>query len=338
MVNAETPLGVQPSVMHVRCPDRLPEDTYRQVLELLADMSPVVQALPPSAALVELKGALRYHGVGARRLGEVLRVRAISLLGVDVRVGVGPTITVAATASGQIVGPGGVLAIAPEHAAGWLAPLPVQALHGIGPRQAEALHDYGIHSVGLLAAVPPATVQRLLGGRAGRTAVDRARGFDPRLVVPRALPASATVRHRFDRHTLDGAAVRAALLDLVVQLGVLLRGRGQAARALTLTLKFAGGTRWEKTRRLIEASAHDEDLRTLAYQLMDAAGLQRGRLTGFTLTGEDLADADQVAEQITLDHAREARLVAEAAMDRIRAKFGPTAIGPATTVPLHRAS
>jgi hypothetical protein len=77
--------------MHVRCPDRLPEDVYRQVLEQLAELSPVVQALPPTAALVELKGALRYHGVDGRRLGEVLRVRTISRLGVDVRVGIGPS-------------------------------------------------------------------------------------------------------------------------------------------------------------------------------------------------------------------------------------------------------
>ncbi|MEV7817754.1 hypothetical protein AB0P05_45215 [Streptomyces flaveolus] len=65
------------------------------------------------------------------------------------------------------------------------------------------------------------------------------------------------------------------MLDLVVQLGLQLRHRGQAARALTLTLRFAGGTTWEKARRLPEPSAHEDDLRTLAYQLMDAAGLQR---------------------------------------------------------------
>ncbi|WP_454337575.1 hypothetical protein [Streptomyces glaucescens] len=53
-----------------------------------------------------------------------------------------------------------------------------------------------------------------------------------------------------------------------------------------MTLKFAGGTTWEKTRRLAEPSAHADDLRQLAYQLMDAAGLQRGRLTGITLRGE----------------------------------------------------
>ncbi|MDQ0718699.1 hypothetical protein QFZ55_008151 [Streptomyces luteogriseus] len=62
---------------------------------------------------------------------------------------------------------------------------------------------------------------------------------------------------------------------------------------------------------------------------MDAAGLQRGRLTGLTLIGEDLIDAGQVAQQISLDTAREARLVAEAAVDRVRDMYGPDIIGPA---------
>jgi DNA polymerase-4 len=318
--------------MHVRCPDRLPEDVYRHVLEQMAELSPVVQALPPTAALAELRGALRYHGVDAARLGEVLRVRTISRLGVDVRVGIGPSVTVAATASGQITGPGGVLAIAPDQVADWLGPLPVESLHGIGPRQAQALHDYGVHCIGLLASIPPVTAQRLLGGRAGRQAVDRARGIDPRPVVPRTLPATTSVSRTFPRHTLDGAPVRAALLDAVVTLALQLRRRDQAARGLTLTLRFAGGTTWEKTRRLAEASAHDDDLRTTAYRLIDAAGLQRGRITGITLKGEDLITADQVAEQISLDQTREARLVAEEVSDRIRAKFGPAAIRPATTL------
>ncbi|MET9895946.1 hypothetical protein ABZZ47_38285 [Streptomyces sp. NPDC006465] len=318
--------------MHVRCPDRLPEDLYRQVLEQMAELSPVVQALPPTAALAELRGALRYHGVDAARLGEVLRVRTISRLGVDVRVGIGPSITAAATASGQIPGPGGVLAVTPDQLADWLGPLPVEALYGIGPRQAQALHDYGVHRIGLLAAIPPATVQRLLGGRAGRQAADRARGIDPRPVVPRTLPATASVSCTFPRHTLDGAAVRAALLDTVVTLALQLRRRGQAVQGLTLTLRFAGGTSWEKTRRLAEASAHDDDLRAMAYRLIDAAGLQRGRITAITLKGEDLIAADQVAEQVSLDQTREARLVAEEVSDRIRAKFGPDAIRPATTL------
>ncbi|WP_329353233.1 DNA polymerase Y family protein [Streptomyces sp. NBC_01261] len=317
--------------MHVRCPDRMAGDTYREVLELLGELFSVVQALPPSAALVELRGALRYHGATAAHLGDVLRLRTVSHLGIDVRVGIGPTVTVATTASAQVPHPGGVLAIDAADVTDWLALLPVEELHGIGPRHAATLKRYGIDRVGLLAALPPATVQRMLGGKTGRMAVDRARGIDPRTVTPRLQPASAAVRHRFPRDVHDGAAARAALLGLVVQLGAELRCRGQAARALTLTLSFAGGPRWEKTRRLTEPSAHEDDLRLLAYQVMDAAGLQRGRLTGLGLRGEDLVDAGLVAEQLSLDAARQARLVAESAADRIRKRFGPGVIGPAAT-------
>lgn len=96
----------------------------------------------------------------------------------------------------------------------------------------------GVHirQVGLLAAVPVATLQRVLGGKAGHLAADRTCGIGPRPVAARALPAPATVGCTFHRHTLDGAAVRSALLGLAVQLDIRLRRRGQPARALNLTL------------------------------------------------------------------------------------------------------
>ncbi|MFI1035951.1 hypothetical protein [Streptomyces sp. NPDC020951] len=226
-------------------------------------------------------------------------------------------------ASGRIGGPGGVLVVEPERAREWLEPLPVDALYGIGERQATILRGYGVHSIGLLATLPLPTVQRVLGGRAGRLAWERARGIDPRPVTPRALPASASLRHAFGRQVLEGAPVRAALLDVVVRLGTLLRGRGQAAQGMTLALDFAEGTSWSRTRRLPFASAHDEDLRAAAYRLMDAAALQRARLVGLSLRAEDLLDAGRVAEQGSLDGAREARLAAEEVVDRARSRFGP---------------
>ncbi|MER6215982.1 DinB/UmuC family translesion DNA polymerase [Streptomyces sp. NPDC001674] len=316
-------------VLHVRCAAALSGEGYREVLELLREFSPLVQALPPRAALVQVRGARRYFGADAARIAEVVRLRAVARLGTDVRIGVAGTWTVAAMASARVPDPGGVLAVPGERVAGFLAPLPVEALHGLGPRQADALRGYGLHTVGALTAVPPGVLERILGKRAGRLVAERARGIDPRPVTPRDLPSSAAVRTAFTRQELDGPHARAALLGLVVRLGAQLRGRRQAARSLCLTLQFAGGARWERSRRLTEPSAHDEDLRTLAYRLMDAAGLQRARLTGMVLRAEDLTAAEDVTRQLSLDPVREARLTVEAAIDRANARFGPGTVRPA---------
>ncbi|MFF4296166.1 hypothetical protein ACFY0N_21310 [Streptomyces vinaceus] len=323
-----TPAG---GVLHVRCAGALTEEGYREVLELLREFSPTVQALPPRAALVQVRGARRYFGADAGRIAELVRLRALARLGTDVRIGVAGTWAVAATASAQVPGPGGVLVVPEGGVDGFLGLLPVEALHGIGPKQAQALRGYGLHTVGAVAAVSPGTVERILGQRAGRLAAERARGIDPRPVTPKDLPPSAAVRSGFTRHELDGPHARAVLLALVVRLGAVLRGRRQAARALSLTLQFAGGTRWERTRRLPEASGHDEDLRAAAYRLLDAAGLQRARLTGMVLRAEDLTDAGRASLQISLDPVREARLTVEAAVDRANARFGPGTVRPAAT-------
>lgn len=120
-------------------------------------------------------------------------MRTLSRLGVDVRVGIGSSVTVAATASAQVAGPGGVLAVEPGRVAEWLGALPVGALHGIGPRQAQVLGEYGIHCVGELAGVPPATVQRLLGGKSGPPGRRPGPGHRP---PPRRPSGPARLRHR----------------------------------------------------------------------------------------------------------------------------------------------
>ncbi|WP_374938343.1 hypothetical protein [Streptomyces sp. Ru62] len=93
------------------------------------------------------------------------------------------------------------------------------------------------------------------------------------------MPAPAAVRHRCTRHTLDGAAVRAALLDLVVQPRHSCAAAARPARALTLTLRFADRTAREKTRRLPGPFPHENDLRTLAHPLMNAANYTCAHMT-----------------------------------------------------------
>lgn len=106
------------------------------------------------------------------------------------------------------------------------------------------------------------------------------------------MPDSTTAHTAFPADTLDPVVVRAALLDLVETLGRRLRGRGQIARALTLTVRLANGSTVTRTRALDRPSGHTEDLRTTALQLLERYGFQRARLRRLRLTCEDLRPAE----------------------------------------------
>ncbi|WP_246144808.1 DNA polymerase Y family protein [Actinacidiphila oryziradicis] len=325
-------------VLHVRVRPGTDEARYRLVVSLLEQVSPVVQALPPAAALVDVAGAVRYFGRAPYELAQRIRARAIALYGADLHIGIAPNPALAAMASAR-TGPGGILLVPddPQAIAAFVNPLPVQALYGIGPTQAGSLTHFGLHTIGALAATPPATVQRILGARTGRTLHERARGIDPRPVIPAALPAGITEQRLLDHDTLDPGRLRTELLDAAVAVGDRLRRRHQAARTLTLDVTFADGSRIERTRTLREPTTHTEDLRTLAYAIFDALALQRARVRGLTLRAEQLTDATGTPQQITLDRTRENRLRLEPVIDCLNARFGGHAVVPASLAFRHSA-
>ncbi|MET9954474.1 hypothetical protein ABZ135_23425 [Streptomyces sp. NPDC006339] len=315
-------------IMHVRCrPDTEPE-TYRALLALLQDLSPLVQPLPPAAALVQIGGTLRVHRADPGTLAQRTRVRAL-LHGIDTHIGVASTWATAATASAH-TGPSGVLWLPDERAEQqFLAPLDISALYGVGATTAETLRRYGLHTIGALADQPEHVVCRLVG-KQGRVLRERARGVDRRTVTPSRLPAAATVSHAFERDMLDPVLLRAALLDLVATLAERLRAREQIARGLTLTVRLADGGRIERTRRLPVPSAHTDDLRTVLWQIWDAMAYQRARIRRLVLTAEDLTPAEEgPGTQLSLDPAREARHQVEPVLDAINARYGRTLVRPA---------
>jgi DNA polymerase-4 len=144
------------------------------------------------------------------------------------------------------------------------------------------------------------------------------------------MPESTSASFAFDRDMYDPVLVRAALLDLAVELGDRIRGRDQIARGLTLAVRLADGGTAQRTRRLPAPSAHTEDLRTGTLRLLDALAFQRARIRRLTLTAEDLTPADDgPGTQLSLDEARENRLRLEPVVDRINAKYGRRIAGPA---------
>ncbi|MFF3289933.1 hypothetical protein [Streptomyces sp. NPDC003023] len=297
------------------------------LLALSEDISPVVQALPPDAALVDVRGAQRYFGRDAAQLAALLRVRALAHCGVDCVIGAGPVPMLARMAAREAV-PGTTLVVTEEESAAFLADKPVAALDGVGPVTARTLCAYGLDSVGRLAGATLAVVQRILGARVGREVWERARGIDRTVVVPNALSRSIAAERSFGIDELDQAEHRRALLSLAEELGVRMRGEHQVCRSLTLTVRYADRSTTTRTRTLRELTAHSGTLADVAYALHAGLGLQRARVRGLSLRAEGLTAAERAARQLTFDPADERARRIEEVADRARAKFGPRAVVP----------
>lgn len=299
------------------------------LLGLLEEFTPVVEALPPDGALADLRGAERYFGRSAVELASVIRVRALALYGVDCVIGAGPGPMLARVAL-RDARPGLTRAV-PEDAdqvREFLAEKPVAALPGVGAATARTLGEYGLDTLGRVAAAPLSTLQRLVGAKAGRELREKASGIDRGRVVPNAVSRSLAAERPFERDELDPDRHRRALLSAAGELGARLRAVEKVCRTLTLTVRYADRSSTTRSRTLKEPTAHSAALTRTAYSLYETLGLQRARVRAIVLRAEALGPADQASYQLTLDAADEKIRRIEEVADRVRAKFGPGAVIP----------
>ncbi|WCH95521.1 hypothetical protein POD33_26650 [Streptomyces moderatus] len=299
------------------------------LLGLLEDFTPVVQALPPDAALADLRGAERYFGRDAVELASVIRVRALAHHGVDCAIGAGPGPMLARVALGE-ARPGVTCAVPEDAVTEFLADKPVAALPGVGAATARTLCEYGLDTLGLVAAAPLSTLQRLIGAKTGRELREKASGIDRGRVVPDGVSRSLATERPFTRDELDPDRHRRALLSAAEELGARLRALDKVCRTLTLTVRYADRSSTTRSRTLKEPTAHSAALTRAAYGMYEALGLQRARVRALALRAEGLDPAEQASYQLTFDPLDEKARRIEEVADRARAKFGPHAVMPGT--------
>ncbi|MEU1197840.1 hypothetical protein ABZ446_16630 [Streptomyces sp. NPDC005813] len=307
------------------------EAALPQLLGILEDFTPVVEALPPDGALLDLRGAERYFGRSAVELASLIRLRALALHGIDCVIGAGPGPMLARMAL-RDAAPGvtPVVPGEPDAVAGFLAERPVAALPGVGGATARTLREYGLDTIGKVAAAPLSTLQRLTGARAGRELREKASGIDRGRVVPNATSRSLASEHLFRRDELDPSRHRRALLGAAEDLGARLRALEKVCRTLTLTVRYADRSTTTRSRTLKEPTAHSSALTDTAYRMYEALGLQRARVRGIALRAEGLTPVEQASCQLTFDPVDEKVRRIEEVADRARARFGPHVIGPGT--------
>jgi DNA polymerase IV len=325
--------SAQPTAMALRmCPGLIvvAPDHHRysavssQVFEIFRSLTPYVEGLSLDEAFLDVLG-LRFHFESSVHVGQEIRSRIKSELGLPASVGVAATKFMAKLAS-EGAKPDGLLHIPKREQIEFLHALPVSSLWGVGPATLAGLQRLGVLTVGDLAELPETALVSALGPANGRHLLALARGIDDRQVEPDVEAKSVSVEETYESDIEGKDVVRAALLAHAQNLSDRLRRSGLAARTITLKVRYQDFT--TITRSLTSEAAVDSphDLHRIGVALLDNVDLDRPvRLLG--LGGSTLVDGSQ-PRQLTLEASEDWDRLADA-VSGVRVRFGDRAVEPA---------
>lgn len=295
----------------------------RQIRAMMADLTPLVQALSIDEAVLDLSGTAALHGAPPAAVLAGLARRVEREAGVTVSIGLAPNRLLSKLAAGRDKPRG--FAVLGSDAAGILAPEPVRLLPGVGPAQERKLHALGLtHLAHLQALDDRAALARL--GEDGPALARRARGEDARPVQPERDTKSISAETTFDTDLADPRRLEPHLWRMAEKLARRLREQGFAAGGVVLKLKtarFAGRTR---AQRLPGPTALPDALfatgRALLLREADGTAFRLIGLGAHPLLPGRMADQPDLADP---DAPR--RVAVQRAVDALRARFGDGVIG-----------
>ncbi len=310
-----------------RCPDGvfLPVDgrryqqASRDVMGVLRRFTPEIEPISIDEAFLDVTGSRQLFGDGgtiARLIKEAVRDE----VGLTVSVGVAPTKLVAKIAS-DLRKPDGLVVVSPGEEASFLAPLPISRLWGVGEKTAAALADYGVRTIGDLAALAPDVVIRRFGKHGG-SLVDRARGIDPDPVHTGDPAKSVGHEHTFDSDTRDPELIERTLLGMADGVAGRLRSAGVRASTVAVKIRDSSFRTITRQRTLPEPTDMTEPIFHAALELArpEVRGI-RVRLLG--VTASNLGEREQLG-LFPADDPRH-RAAIEAA-DALRRRYGEDAV------------
>ena len=275
------------------------------VMELLRELSPVVEPVSVDEAFVDLAAAPEgppQTTEQAMELGRRLSERIRSATGLTGSVGIATSKLMAKVAS-ESEKPSGVVVVPAGREQEWLDPLPVRALWGVGPATADRLRRVGVGTVADLRVLTRTDLTGLLGVSWGNSLYQLARGIDTRKVEVERPTKSVSVEDTFPHDLIDQSEVRAAVARLTERVVTRLRAADLTGRTVSVKARghdFTTVTRAETFAaptddvRLIKAAA----LRLLGSATTAATATSSGiRLLGVAISGlADYSQGDLMAE------------------------------------------
>jgi DNA polymerase-4 len=301
----------------------------RQIRGLMDSLTPLVQPLSIDEAALDLSGTEALHGAPPAIMLNRLARRVETEIGVTISIGLSHNRLLAKLAA-ERGKPRGFFLLGAE-APAVLAPEPVGLLPGVGPALVQRLAGIGITRIGQLAALDDRSARQKLGDE-GPSLAARARGEDVRTVHTDRDTKSISAETTFNTDISDLSSLENELWELCEKLGRRLRAEDYAAAGIVLKLKTAAFASRTRSQRLANPTQLPETIFDAGRALLarEVFG-EKYRLIGIgaaPLAPAALADQGDLADLQT--PRRRAR---QAAIDRLRDRFGKTAIGRGRSLP-----
>ncbi|HET6745706.1 MAG TPA: DNA polymerase IV [Candidatus Limnocylindria bacterium] len=291
----------------------------RQVMRIFASYTPMVEPISLDEAFLDVTASRAAFGDG-ETIARALKRRVLDEAGLVVSVGVATNKLCAKVAS-DLRKPDALVVVPVGGEAAFLAPLPVSRLWGVGPRSRQALADYGVTTIGQLAAMSEGTLRRRFGTHGIELRL-RAQGVDPARVVSGQAPKSIGHELTFNHDVTDPARLEATLLDLAESVASRLRNHHMAAGAVQLKLRYEGFDTITRQAPLGHQVRDSEALYRLGVSLLHKALSSDRAVRLIGLTAINLTDV----QQLTLFDAPHRTDRIAQSIDAVRERFGEKAI------------
>ncbi|MGE5695832.1 MAG: DNA polymerase IV [Candidatus Sericytochromatia bacterium] len=295
------------------------------VFDVFRDVTPLVEPLSVDEAFLDVSGLRRVSGTPLE-IAAKLRADVRERVGLPITVGIARTKFLAKVAS-QVAKPDGVLLVPPDRELAFLRPLPIRRLWGVGAVTAEKLHAHGIETVADVAELGEAMLASLVGRAMGHRLHALSRNADARRVQTGVRRRSVGAQRALGRARHTQAELDVILVTLMDRISGRMRAARRTGRTVVLRMRFGDFSRATRSHTLPRATASTAPLVAAARQLLCAARPLIAE-RGLTLIGFSVANVDRYGtQQLELPFdARPDPLTIDAAIDRIRRRYGTAAV------------
>lgn len=295
----------------------------RSIRVLMGEITPLVEPLSIDEAFLDLSGTEALHREPNSMTLARLAKRIETELGITVSIGLSHNKFLAKIAS-DLGKPRGFSVIGRAETTAFLAAKPINVIWGVGQAMEKRLADDGLHRIGQLQSMEETDLMKRYGDT-GRRLWRLSRGIDDRPVSPRSEAKSISAETTFNTDIASLEELTPILRDLSEKVAARLKKTDLAASTIVLKLKTADFRLRTRNRKLADPTRLADRIFAAGRALLkkEADG------TRFRLIGIGCAEFSAAAGADPLDLVDAGalkRAKAEAALDRLRGKFGDAAI------------